>query len=348
MKKRVLSIVLMMIVSLALFAQGASEPAAAKKVLAPRPAFDSEVLAPSDEGLVTPVKNVSGKKYKIAIIGLENNPFWVDVKAGAMDAIKELAAVGVTAEWLLPPGDSHNSNVFGTAIESCVIQEYDAIATIAGDSGVVPFINKAVEAGIPVATFNSETGTVNKRLFFVGADLYQQGVSAAKYMNQELNGKGNVCIITGFFSVEAHELRRKGFLDEIAKIAPGIKILDQVENTDKGDIAYSQTNDFMSAHPNLNAVLVCAGGAFGAGKAIEDAGKAGKIKLINYDFVSETMAQIVSGACSGTIGQNPYAQGHDPAIRLYNYLEADVVPVAGRLLTRSDYVTKANMAEFGF
>lgn len=346
MRKRLLSIVLMLVVSLALFAQGASEKATV--VLPEGPAFDSEVLAPSDEGIVKPVKNTSGKEYKIAIIGLENNPFWVDVKKGAMDAIKELAAVGVKAEWLLPPGDSHNSNVFGSAIESCIIQEYDAIATIAGDSGVVPFINKAVEAGIPVATFNSETSTANKRLFFVGADLYQQGVSAAKYMNQELNGKGKVCIITGFFSVEAHELRRKGFLDEIAKIAPGISVLDQVENTDKADIAYSQTNDFMSAHPDLNAVLVCAGGAFGAGKAIEDANKAGIIKLINYDFVSETMSQITKGVCSGTIGQNPYAQGHDPAIRLYNYLEAGVIPEAGRLLTRSDYVTKANMADFGY
>jgi ABC-type sugar transport system substrate-binding protein len=329
------------LVGMAAWASGTTE---AKKALPPGPAFDSVATAP-DEGTVKPIAQKSPKPIKIAILGLENNPFWIPVKGGAMKAAEELAALNCKVDWI-NAGAQHTTDVFSKAIEGAMAQGYDAIATIAGDSGIVPFINKAVDAGIPVATFNSETASVNKRLFFVGADLYQQGLTAGKRMAEVLNGKGKVAIITGFFAVEAHELRRKGFEDEVAKDAPGITIVGRVENNDKADTAYSQAQDFMTANPDLSAIYVTAGGPFGAAKAVQDAGKAGQVKIICYDFVDETMAFVKSGVITGTLGQGPFAQGHDPAIRLYNYLVGGVVPPAGRLLTRADFVTKDNISQF--
>ncbi len=173
------------------------------------------------------------------------------------------------------PGDQHTSEVFGQAIEAAIVKGYDAIATVAGDAGLVPFINKAVAAGIPVATFNSETAEPNERMFFVGADLYKQGEAAGKAMGEALGGKGKVAIITGLFAVEAHELRRKGFEDYPQGELPGCPILEAVENQDKADIAYAQANDFMTANPDLAGIYVTAGGPFGAAKAVEEAGKGG-------------------------------------------------------------------------
>jgi ribose transport system substrate-binding protein len=317
------------------------QPALAE--LPPGPAFDSAAAAP-DEGIVKPVKK-SDKPIRIAVLGLENNPFWIPVKEGCLKANEELKAFNGSVDWIVP-GGQHTGDVFNSGIENAIIQEYDAIATIAGDSGVVPYINKAVAAGIPVATFNSETATENKRLFFVGADLYKQGEAAGKKMVEILGGKGEVAVITGLFAVEAHELRRKGFLDVIKKTAPGIKVVAQVENQDKGDIAYNQAQDFMTAHPELAGIYVTAGGPFGAAAAVKDANKAGKVKIVSYDFVDETMEYVAQGVITGTIGQNPFAQGHDPAIRLFNYLVAGVVPPAGRLLTRADFVTKENIDKF--
>jgi ABC-type sugar transport system substrate-binding protein len=150
-----------------------TEAPAVKPALPPAPAFDS-AGTPDDEGTVKPVDKKPDKPMKIAVLGLENNPFWIPVKEGTMKAAEELKPYGVTVDWIVP-GDQHTAEVFGGAIEAAIAQEYDAIATIAGDSGVAPFIDKAVDKGIPVATFNSETATPNKRLFFVGADLYKQG-----------------------------------------------------------------------------------------------------------------------------------------------------------------------------
>jgi ribose transport system substrate-binding protein len=313
--------------------------------LAQGPTFDSVVVAPADEGTVKPVAKAPAKPLRIAVLGLENNPFWIPVKNGTLKAAEELKPFNCTVDWI-NAGAQHTTDVFGQAIEAAIAQGYDAIATVAGDSGMVNYINKAVDAGIPVATFNVETASPNKRLFFVGVDVYLQGKVAGETMAKLLNKKGKVAVITGLFSVEAHELRRKGFEEALAKNAPAVKIVGRVEDNDKGDIAYRQAQDFMNANPDLTGIFVAAGGNFGAAKAVEEAGKAGKIHIVCYDFVDETMAYVKSGVIDGTIGQDPFAQGHDPAVRLYNYLVGGIVPKAGKLFTRSDFVTKDNMDKF--
>ena len=328
-----------------LWAEGQGE---AGRELPPAPAFDSVLAGPPDEGKVKPVDIVPEQKIRILVIGLENNPFWIPVKQGVLDAAEELKSHNCEVDWVIP-GDQHTTDVFGNAIDAGIAQEYDAIATIAGEEGIVPFINRAVDAGIPVVTFNSETAKPNKRLCFVGANCYLQGESAGQAMIEALGIQGGkVAVITGLFAVEAHELRRKGFLDYVAKNAPNIEIVGEVENIDKADVAYTQAQDFMISNPDLAAIYVTAGGPFGAAAAVEDAGKSGAIKIICYDFVDETMEFLKKGVISGTVGQHPYAQGHDPVIRLFNYLVGGVVPPAGLLYTRADVVTKDNMADFGF
>lgn len=327
-----------------LLASSATVFASENVVSMPRPEFAS-TTTPDDGGAVKPVDIRSEEPIKIAVIGLENNPFWIPVKEGTLAAKEELRDLNCTVDWI-NAGEQHTAEVFGPAIESAMAQGYHAIATVAGEAGIVPFINKAVDSGIPVATFNVETESPNKRLFFVGCDTYEQGRAAGKAMADTLGGQGEVAIITGFFAVEAHENRRNGFEDYLAENAPGITVVGVVENQDKGDIAFSQAQDFMVAYPDLAGIYVTAGGPFGAAKAVEVARKVGSVKIVCFDFVDETMEYVAKGVITGTIGQDPYAQGHDPAIRLYNYLAGGVVPPAGRLLTRSDFVTKDNMSEF--
>ena len=58
------------------------------------------------------------------------------------------------------------------------------------------------------------------------------------------------------------------------------------------------------------------------------------------------MAYVQKGVIYGTIGQDPLAQGHDPAIRLFNMLVGGVMPECGRMVTKSDLVTKDNISQF--
>jgi ABC-type sugar transport system substrate-binding protein len=120
----------------------------------------------------------------------------------------------------------------------------------------------------------------------------------------------------------------------------------RVENQDKAETAYQEAKDFMTAHPDLSGMIAIAGSPFGAARAVEEAGKAGKVHLVTFDAVDETMDYVDKGVIDATIGQDPDAQGHDPVVRLYNYLVAGQVPQYGRLLTRADVITRANAAQF--
>lgn len=308
------------------------------------PAFASAGTM-ADEGTVQPVAQRPKKPLRIAVLGLESSPFWIPVKAGARRAGQELAARGVTVDWIVP-GELHTAEVFGRAIDAAVAKQYDAIATIAGDAGVAAYIDRAVKAGIPVATFNSETDTPNERLFFVGADSYAQGKTAGALMCRLVGPTGKVGIITGFFAVEAHQLRVKGFEDALRAGCPQAVVVGRVENQDKAEIAYQEAKDFMTAHADLAGLIAIAGSPFGAARAVEEAGKAGKVHLVTFDAVDETMDYVEKGVIDATIGQDPDAQGHDPAVRLYNYLVGGQLPPYGRLYTRSDVITKANAAQF--
>ena len=308
------------------------------------PAFASAGVVP-DEGTIQPVAQRPKKALRIAVLGLESSPFWIPVKTGAQRAGRELAPRGVTVDWIVP-GEVHTADVFGRAIDAAVAKQYDAIATIAGDAGVAAYIDRAGRAGIPVATYNSETDTPNDRLFFVGADSYTQGKAAGTIMCKLVGPNGKVGVITGFFAVEAHQLRVKGFEDALHAGCPQASVVGRVENQDKAEIAYQEAKDFMTAHADLSGIIATAGSPFGAARAVEEAGKAGKVHLVTFDAVDETMDYVDKGVIDATIGQDPDAQGHDPAVRLYNYLVTGQAPPYGRLYTRADVITKANAAQF--
>jgi hypothetical protein len=77
--KRIISVMIVMLLVLgAAWAGGQKET---KRTLLPGPAFSS-VAFMEDEGAVKPVAKKAEKPMKIAVIGLENNPFWIPVKEG--------------------------------------------------------------------------------------------------------------------------------------------------------------------------------------------------------------------------------------------------------------------------
>ena len=308
------------------------------------PAFTSSGTMP-DEGTVKPVEQNPAKQLRIVVLGLESSPFWIPVKAGVERAGREIAPFGATVEWIVP-GEVHTADVFGRAIDAALAKQYDAIATIAGDAGVAAYIDRAAQAGVPVATYNSETETPNARLFFVGANSYAQGTAAGELMCRVVGAKGKVGIITGFFAVEAHQARVKGFQDALKKGCPGVTVVGTVENQDQAENAYKQAKDFMTANPDLAGIVAIAGSPFGAARAIDEAKKAGKVHLVTFDAVPETLDYIDKGVVDGSIGQDPDAQGHDPVIRLFNYLVAGQLPPYGKLYTKAELITRENAARF--
>jgi ribose transport system substrate-binding protein len=109
-------------------------------------------------------------------------------------------------------------------LESAITQRVDgiAISTLNGDF-LTETINKAMDAGIPVVTWDSDAPK-SKRIAFYGVDDYAGGRVLGQEAVRLLGGKGKVAIIT---SLGATNLQRRleGMKDALAA-APGIQIVE--------------------------------------------------------------------------------------------------------------------------
>ena len=195
--------------------------------------------------------------------------------------------------------------------------------------------------------FNSVTDEPCQRLFYIGADPYIEGRTCGEMMGQALNGQGQVIIIIGSLSQTSHQLRSKGFENALREKYPKVEILEIVENHDNVEVCYSLTLEALKHHPNLAGIYVAEGGnPFGAARALAEADRTGKIKLITHDLVDETMQYLKQGVITATIGQDPFAQGHEPVIHIFNHLVAGWQPSTPRMLTNADMITPKNYQQF--
>jgi diguanylate cyclase (GGDEF)-like protein len=103
----------------------------------------------------------SRRHLRIAVLGLDDVDFWAPVRAGVLAAAEELAEHNATVEWIVPEADrTFSPTVRGPVVEALVDAGYDAIATPIYDTDLVPQLNRAVDRGVMVATFNTESSSL--------------------------------------------------------------------------------------------------------------------------------------------------------------------------------------------
>ena len=300
----------------------------------------------NDEGFNYPIaSNPDNKPVRIAVLMVNNNPFWVDVENGVKDVQKVMAEkYNCTVDLITI--DDFDAQVFSDTIETCIVKDYDAITTVGVSDALVPAIDKATAAGIKVYTFNSDTAEKSTRIAFHGQDLYGAGELAGETVAKLIGGKGKVAIITGLFSVPAHELRRTGGRASFDKY-PDIQIVGETECHDSGDEAYAQVKDFITANPDLAAIYQCAGGQLGVIEALKDTGMAGKIKYVCFDFMDEIRGRASTTASSTrTSARTPTARAPTRSSSPTTPSSRGKDEITGNEWTKMDVVTPDNVAQF--
>jgi methyl-accepting chemotaxis protein len=219
--------------------------------------------------------------------------------------------------------------VTGTAEVSRLGEGIDEIIATLGDSA---------------SSLNSTTDEACQRLFYVGPDDYLQGQACGDLMGRTLNGTGQVLIATIGRHL-GHQARRKGFEGILHERYPGVEIVGLIESSNDAAGMRAVTAPMLKKYPRLAGIYVTVGGA-GAAWAVSDAGLAGKIKIICHDLAAEVMPYLTKGVISATLSQDPFGQGHDPVIHLFNHLAAGWQPSESRLLTAMDLVTASNCDQF--
>jgi ribose transport system substrate-binding protein len=265
-------------------------------------------------------------------------PVFNYAKIGAERAARELGNVRV--EWRAP--DTADQLRQKEILESFITQRVDGIAISAlnGDF-LTDTINRAVDAGIPVVTWDSDAPK-SKRLAFYGVDDFESG----KIMGQEaiklLNGKGKVAIIT---SVGATNLQRR--LDGVREAlgaAPGIDIVEVYDIKEDvvrcAEIIATGTRRY----PDLAAWIAVGGWPVFTRNALAAVDPA-KTKVISFDTVESGLALLREGKVQVLLGQKYFGWGSE-SVKLLHGIKNGRMPPNPIINSGVDIVTRETVDEY--
>jgi ribose transport system substrate-binding protein len=247
-------------------------------------------------------------------------PFFVTMKN---DADAAAAKLGVKLVFVDAQNDSAKQ---AAAVEGFIAQKVNAIliSPMTVDS-LVPSIEEAVKAGIPVATVDRKANT-DKVLVHVGADNVEGGRAAARFMIQKLGGKGSIIELEGTTGASPAIDRKKGFDEVIA--TSNVKILvSQTADFDRAK-GNSVMENLMQAYPNFDGVF----GAndemiIGAIEAMSSAGIDPKTKVTcGFDATPDAFAYMKDGRLGATIDQFPGKQAGMALGYLVDYIKNKKMP----------------------
>ena len=280
---------------------------------ADEPAFQlsPDIKAHVDKGQ-TPVLRVSYHDV--------SNEFAPFIRKGVEKAKAELK---VDAAMVGPVGADADKQI--AELESLIQKGVDglAISSVSTDA-LAPVIQRAVAQGIPVVTFNTDNPT-SHRLAFAGQDLVESGRIAGKLLAETLGGKGNVIITTLDAAAQWSLDRERGAREALGKY-PDIKILTTVNTGTEPQQIYGSVENAMQAHPDVDGVLsleCCSTPA--AGNYVQRNGLVGKVKVVGFDMLPDTVKMVQGNVISATIDQAPETQSYAAVKLLLDVLHGNPV-----------------------
>ncbi len=304
-----------------------------------------EALAPIADR-PQPVSQKPDEHVKIAIIGYSNNPFFVNVKAGADAANRVLSAHNASVDWINAGTDIDVPTV-NTAVQSAGVQGYQGIGFFIAGDGNCPIIKSLTAKKIAMGVYNSEIPCVatSGGIIDYSQASYAAGENSAKELLKALDGKGGkVGIITNLFTSPSNEQRRKGFIDGLQ--GSNVTVVSQgVEAHDSASETATAAKNYIQSTPDLVAIYCTAGGPFGAAQAVKAAGKEKDVKVVGYDITAENIAALKDGSLYGVTGQDAFGQGYNVAITLFNAIVTGEKPAEVNVAADAPFVTLENLPE---
>jgi len=265
-----------------------------------------------------------------------SNEFAPFMKAGVERAAKE---DDVNANFVGPVGADADGQI--SEIET-LMGKMDglAISSVSTDA-LAPVIDRVLAAGIPVVTFNTDNPD-SKRLAFAGQDLVQSGVEAGRLLGKVLDGKGKVMITTIDAAAQWSLDREKGAREGLKEF-PGIEVVSTLNTGTDPQKIYSAIENAMLGDPSITGILsleCCSTPA--AGEWVSRNGQTGKVKIVGFDLLDQTVDLVSNGNIQATIDQAPEKQGFAAVDMLVKFLKGTPID---NVDTGVGIYTQENIAE---
>lgn len=267
----------------------------------------------------------SDQRY-VMVVPISGHPFWVNIRNGASDAAKQL---GVKFEFTGPV--EFDAKGQQQQIEQIAVTKPSAFLVGAYDPTATDTINRVSDQGIPVVTFDSDAPN-SKRISFIGPNHYQvgflYGAKIVDLLQQKGLKSGRIGLITAIDQTNLQD-RIKGLQAYLAAKAPDYKVIDTEDNRGDDQQNADRAKAMMTAHPDINAIVVINGAGSGMGTAIRELGLTDKVVVLTSDVFDPILCGILSGEIQATSAVNTYLEGFLSLEFAYNYVNGNLDNVPG-------------------
>ena len=292
-------------------------------------------LGAGQQDMITPIN----KELTFIFIPKVIHPWYDVVAQGGKYAVDEFAKQGIKINmiWDQPPAaDVVDQN---QRIETNIGRHPDGMAVACLDQATnVQLMKEAVTAGIHVISFNSYC---DDSFPFIGPKSSEQdGNDLGEFLAKKLGGKGKIAILSGSLTASDHVQRITGFKKALAKY-PDMKIVFEQPDNDVLENAVSLTESALSANADLAGIFGAdASNPIGAARAVENAGKAGKVAIVGMDDLPEAVDFVCKGVIDALKAQRQWDMGYWAVHYMVAMNENHTIPMfhntGSRFLTTAD------------
>lgn len=176
-----------------------------------------------------------------------------------VDSIMELGSMEEVASWL--------KRACNTAVDYVLKDRKltgEEMIDPNSETSLNPIIEEAYNKGIPVIAFDQPVSS--PYAINVVIDQQKWGEKLAKWLSEELDGKGNIVIVEGLKGHPANENRMIG-MRRILEKYPGINVLASINADWDQANAQHVMSDLLYTYPNIDGVLTQDGMSLGVLKA---------------------------------------------------------------------------------
>jgi simple sugar transport system substrate-binding protein len=291
----------------------------------------------------TPASSQDDQLYIIGVFHADvSNSFSSVVKKGVEQAGKDL---GVKVEFVGP--DKFDVVAEGQLIEAAIAKDPDGIFVSLPDCDALkPAVQQAIDAGIPVMSFNSGASCFKEAGSLV--HVAEDGIIAGRGAGERLAALGakNVICLNHEVGNAILEDRCNGIAQAMEK-AGGKSTVVPTSLADpsvtKGALEAAFLKD-----PTIDAI----GGEWGGGpspavidQTLTELGLNGKVIVSYFDPGSDTMPMVKEGKVAFMTSQVPFNQGYLPVEFLAAYIRYGVLPGGpnGVVENGGFFITKDNV-----
>jgi ribose transport system substrate-binding protein len=282
------------------------------------------------------------KKLTIAVIPMgTTHEFWKSIHAGALTAAREL---GVEIIWKGPLRETDRNEqlqvvetLTGSGIDALVLSPLD-------DRALVRPVVEAARLGIPTVIFNTALNGGDP-IALISTDNFRGGVLAAELVGKLTGGRGRLILMRVTEGVEGTLKREEGFLQAIRAEFPGLTVLsDNQYGGASTETAYQTMENLLARFQTVDAVFTPnESTTFGAWRALQDHGLAGKVIHIGFDSSAKLIESLAKKEILGLVLQDPFEMGYRSVKTAVAHLRGE--PYEKNVATGVVLATPENMNE---